>query len=33
MEKLGLDIANIFDENYRHNAIFYAILIKDPVQS
>ncbi len=32
-EKLGIHIPYLIDENYKHNAIFYALLIKDEAQS
>ncbi len=31
-EKIGLNLALVSDENYRHNGIFYATLIKDETQ-
>ena len=32
-EKIGISVAFLYDENYRHNAIFYATLIKDEAVS
>jgi ankyrin repeat protein len=31
-ERAGINIGELFDENYKHNGIFYATLIKDDNQ-
>ena len=32
IERLGVDVVDLYDENNKHNGVFYATLIRDEAQ-